>query len=291
MYIAIRDVTLFQAGFDDLCPGLTAVGLRCAEVALTRNLTLPAPLHSLRAGLPVGTPAEIAAAAATYAEANCSLCALFVPTNFNAPRRAPEAEWTVAAFRAAAGLGVGVVRVDGAMSGLDDLSRRQRVALFAETVATVLAATPGSPVRLAIENHGRQGNDLLWLDELLAATAPARVGLTLDPANLYGAGLALSGVYEAVERLAPRVFHVHVKNVTYPAELRERPRPLGWEYGRLVAPIPQGDLDYGRLLGLLRAARYAGALALEDESLALAPPAERPELLRQAVGYLQRSMV
>jgi sugar phosphate isomerase/epimerase len=287
MILAIRDATLFQAGFDDLCPGLHALGLEAAEVALTRNLTLPAPVDSLRHGLSVATPEGVAAAAAAYQRGGCTLCALFLPTNFNAPQREPEVAWTVAAVRLAASVGVGVVRVDGAMSGPDHLSREQRVELYLEAVESVLAATAGAPVRLAIENHGRQGNELPWLEEVLERTDPARVGLTLDPSNLYWAGLGLAEVYATVERLAPRVCHVHVKNVTYPARA---PRDLpAWEYGRHVAPIPEGDLDYRRLIGLLRAAGYSGALSLEDESLATFPPAERPELLRRAVEYLREA--
>jgi len=257
------------------------------EAALTSHLTLPAPVDSLHPGLSVRTPAEIAAAAEAYAACGCRLCALFLPTNFNAPRRDPEVDWTVTALEIARGLGVGVVRVDGAMSGPDHLTRRRRVALFTEAVERILAATPGSPVRLAIENHGRQGNDLAWLEEVLARTDPARVGLTLDPANLYWAGASLSEVYAAVERLAPRVFHVHLKNVRYPEAVRERSRPLGWEYGRCVAPVLAGDLDYRRILALLRAAGYAGALALEEESLAKVPPAERAGLLRKTVEALR----
>lgn len=287
MILAIRDVTLFQAGFDDLCPGLRELGLEAVEAALTRHLTVPAPTDSLRLGLSVRTPAEVAAARETYVAAECPVCALFVPTNFNAPRRDPEIEWTVAALGIAEGLGVGVVRVDGAMSGPDHLTRRRRVVLFTEAVERILAATPDCGVRLAIENHGRQGNDLAWLGEVLNRTDPQRVGLTLDPANLYWAGASLSEVYAWVARLAPRVFHVHLKNVRYPAGVRERTRPLGWEYGHCVVPVLAGDLDYRRVLGLLGEAGYDGALAIEDESLAKFTRAERPELLRQTVATLR----
>ena len=59
MFLAIRDVTLFQAGFDDLCSGLAEIGVRCVEAALTRNLTLPAPVNSLHHGLRVSEPDEV----------------------------------------------------------------------------------------------------------------------------------------------------------------------------------------------------------------------------------------
>ena len=162
------------------------------------------------------------------------------------------------------------------MSGPDRLSRRRRVGLYVRALEQVLAATPDSSVVLAVENHGRQGNDIHWLQELLAALPTPRVALTLDPANLYWAGYPLAEVYDLSAQFAPRVAHLHAKNLTYPANVRERRRPAGWEYGCCVCPLPEGDVDYPRLLRLLAAAGYPGALAVEDESLAKFPRPSAP---------------
>ncbi|HEY3396799.1 MAG TPA: TIM barrel protein [Armatimonadota bacterium] len=289
MQIALRDVTLYQAGFSSLRQGLQDLGLTAVELAVTRRLTLPAPEDSLGPGLPATTPEQQAEISRVYRAAGLTPCALFLANNFNALDPAAEIAWGLATVRLAESLGVPVVRLDGAMSGPDHLTRRRRLALYGGAVTSLLEATAGSSVALAIENHGRQGNDLPWLESLLADLDPARVGLTLDPANLYWAGYPLAEVYEATERLAPRVRHVHVKNLCYPEAVRETRRPLGWEYGCCVCPTPEGDLDYGRLVAILAAAGYAGALALEEESLGKYPPAERPALLARDVTYLQQA--
>jgi len=287
MYPAIRDVTLLQAGFDSLRQGLAELGVPAVEVAISRNLRVPASENSLEESWEVATPRQAEQVAQRYREAKVAPCALFIANNFNAPDREAEIAWTVAAVRAAEDLGVGVVRLDGAMSGHERLTRGRRADLYREALERVLAATDGSSVLLAIENHGRQGNDLAWLDQVLSDVEVARVGLTLDPANLYGAGYPLSEVYNLVEHLAPRVFHVHVKNIAYPAHMRERHRPRGWEYGCCVCPAHRGDLDYGRIIRLLATAGYQGALALEDESLGKFEPLERAQLLCETVVCLQ----
>ncbi len=286
MRLAIRDATLFQAGFDSLRQGLTAVGLTDVEVALTRDLRLPAPDDSLERGLSAVGEEAIGALAAAYREAGMRPCALFVANNFNAPQQSAEISHVIHAMQVAETLAVPVVRLDGAMSGPDRLSRRRRVALYLHAMEKILAAVSDSPVALAIENHGRQGNELLWVEEVLAALPPSRVGLALDPANLYWAGYPLAQVYELVAAWAPRTVHMHAKNLSYPAAVREQRRPAGWEYGCCVCPLPTGDLDYGRIGELLAGAGYRGAVSIEDECLPKYSPAARPAVLRQAVDYL-----
>lgn len=290
MYVSIREVTVFQAGFDSLRQGLQCLGLSAVEIALSRNLRIPALEDSLEASLSVATPEATAQAAHLYREASLRVSALFLANNFNAPDRKAEVAWAIEAVRVAEAFGARVVRLDGAMSGPDRLSRRRRVALYAECLQQVLEATPGSEVCLAVENHGRQGGDLAWLEELLAAMPSPRVGLTLDPANLYWAGYPLSRIYRIVARLAPRVRNVHVKNIAYPEPSRERQRPLGWEYGCCVCPAPEGDLDFERLACLLAATGYSGALTIEEEALAKYPPPERPRLLQGDVAYLRKAV-
>ncbi len=290
MFVGIRDVTLFQAGYDSLREGLKALGPVAVEVALTRDLRLPAPDDSLETAISAASTAQARQVAAAYAESDLRPCALFVANNFNGPDPTAEVAHVAAAVGVAEALGVPVVRLDGAMSGPDRLSRRRRAALYVHALERVLEVTPTAAVVLAIENHGRQGNDSAWLHAVLDDLPPPRVGLTLDPANLYWAGYPLSQVYALLEELAVRVAHVHVKNLTYPAALRERHRPVGWEYDRCVCPIPEGDLDFAKVAGLLKAAGYRGALVIEDESLAKACSAARPRLLQEAVTYLETAL-
>ncbi len=290
MFAAFRDVTLFQAGFDSLRQGLAALGLARVEVALTRNLCLPALEDSLHRSLSAASLPQAQQAASAYRSAGVEPCVLFVVNNFNGPDPQAEIAHVTRAVEVAQAMSVPIVRLDGAMSGPDRLPRRRRVALYVRAMEQVLQATPAAHVVLAIENHGRQGNDSHWLQEVLAALPPGRVGLALDPANLYWAGYPLSQVYDLIADFAPRVLHVHTKNLTYPPAMRERRRPAGWEYGSCVCPLPEGDLDYARVARLLAASGYQGALAIEDESLAKYPPPERPALLQWALRYLCSSL-
>ena len=66
---------------------------------------------------------------------------------------------------------------------------------------------------------------------------------------------------------APRVFHTHCKSIGYPAEMREKQRPIGWQYGKYHGPIYSGDIDFRRVVAILKKAGYANDLCIEDESL------------------------
>ena len=287
MYVAIRDVCIFQVGYPSIAQALDELELNAVEVAVERNLKIPAPAGP--AGdtkLSVATAADISAAAEVYQEKGLHVSGMFVANNFNAPRLEEEIQWVAAAARAGEALGADAVRLDAAMTGQRELPLEQRVTLYAEAVRQVLAATEDCQIPLAIENHGAQGNDPQWLHQVLAQIASPRVGLALDAANFYWAGHALSRVYEIAEELAPYVRHVHCKNIAYPTGHRQRPRQAGWEYGQYVAPTHQGDIDHSKIIGSLAAAGYRGGLNIEDESLPKFAPGQRRRVLRQVADYL-----
>ena len=104
---------------------------------------------------------------------------------------------------------------------------------------------------------------------LFAGVGSKRLGLTLDTGNFYWYGHPLSKVYELYEMFASRVFHTHCKSIGYPAEEREKQRPMGWQYVKYHGPIysgrhrfrPRGgDPEEGRLYERsLHRGRVAGA--------------------------------
>lgn len=47
MYIGIRDVCLFQASYETLAQGMDDLELDCVEVAVDRNMRIPAPAGAL----------------------------------------------------------------------------------------------------------------------------------------------------------------------------------------------------------------------------------------------------
>jgi sugar phosphate isomerase/epimerase len=87
--------------------------------------------------------------------------------------------------------------------------------------------------------------------------------------------------------LAGSVKHTHIKNIAYPPELREQQRPIGYEYGRYVCPIPDGDIDHRVVVGILRDAGYDGDLCIEDESLGKFSPDERRKVLQRDAEHLK----
>jgi len=287
MYVGIRDVCLFQAGYDNVAEAMDDLGLMAIEVAVDRNMCIPSAQGSLgRPRLSIADELAAVKASEVYARQGMQISGLLLANNFNADNRAAEIEWARQALEAAEIVGADAVRIDAAMTGQKRLPLSRRVDIFAAAVEDVLERTDGGTVPLAVENHGLQGNDPRWLASLLARVDDERFGLTLDAANFYWAGYPLSRVYELVAQFAPYARHVHCKNIDYPQRYRQRSRSLGWEYGQYVAPIHEGNIDHSKIVQILAEAGYQGGLHIEDESLAKFAPTERPRSLRQQVEYL-----
>jgi sugar phosphate isomerase/epimerase len=155
-------------------------------------------------------------------------------------------------------------------------------------LSEILQRTADSGVDLGIENHGGIGNDPEFLGYVLSTVNSPRLGLTLDSGNFYWRGWPLSKVYAIFERFARDVKHTHIKNIAYPEEVRESERAIGYEYGRYVSPIYEGDIDLSRYVRLLKQAGYSRDLCMEDESLGRFTEVERRENLRKGRQYLER---
>ena len=168
------------------------------------------------------------------------------------------------------------------------VERRQDI--FVRCVNHILMNTAGIPVDLGIENHGVQGNNPDFLLGLINRVGSTRLGVNLDIGNFYWAGYPLSELYVILQKLAPYTKHTHVKNINYPADLRNKRREAGYEYGKYVCPIPQGDIDIKRVVGYLRAAGYKRDLCIEDESLGRFDQETRRAHVRDAVEYLKRAI-
>jgi len=83
------------------------------------------------------------------------------------------------------------------------------------------------------------------------------------------------------------VFHTHCKSIKYPADQRERQRPMGWRYGEFTCPIDQGDIDFHRVVKILRDAGYRNDLCVEDESLGKLPEADLAATVAREIQYLR----
>jgi sugar phosphate isomerase/epimerase len=292
MYLSIRDETVFGAGYDNLAEGLRDLNLPAVELAVHENDTVPAltPKEG-RTRLKLTDPEDFAALKAQARDNGLRISALCMGNDFNADDKEGQIAWAVRTVRAAHDLGVPAIRVDAIMHGEQHLPLEERRRIVATMVRRILDETAETSVDLGIENHGYQGNDPEFLQGLLADADSDRLGLTLDSGNFYWRGWPLSRVYEIFEEFAPVVKHTHIKNIAYPPELRETQREIGYQYGRYVSPIHEGDIDHARYFAILRAAGYDRDLCLEDESLGKYAPEQRKANLRAAADFFRAQLM
>lgn len=288
MYLSIRDDVVFAAGYATLAEGLRDLNIPGIELFVKRDDTVSAlaPADG-KDRFKLTDPADLAELQAQAKANNIRIAALCMGNNFNAPDKEEEIAWAVRTVQAAQKLGAPAVRIDAIMSGERDLPLEERQRLVAEAVKKILAATEDTGVDLGIENHGFQGNDPAFVQGTLDAVGSPRLGLTLDSGNFYWRGWPLSKVYEIFTQFAPVVKHTHIKNIAYPPELRETMREIGYEYGKYVSPIHEGDIDHTRYFAALRAAGYDRDLCLEDESLGKYSVEERKANLRAAADFFR----
>ncbi len=286
MYISIRDSLVEHAGYPNIADGLKALDLSSVETQVDREFRVKC-LDRPGESLFLNADEQLAQYRDNLQAAGIQVCAFLLANNFNADDRQAEIAWVVAVVESAEKLGIPAVRIDSAMKGQDELDFGARVDLFSSALSAILAETANLDVQLGIENHGSQGNDPKFLGAVLDAVDSPRLGLTLDTGNFYWSGKPLSEVYEIIERFAPLTKHTHVKNINYPESEREKTRPLGWEYGKYVCPLDQGDIDLGKVIKILRSAGYSADLTIEDECLGKFREEERLNVLVRDIQHLK----
>jgi len=279
--VACRDVHLPVTRAKDCWAALRACGAAGVEAQISDDLSLP--------GLfPKGTYTaaesgwEKLKADMMFAQ-RPSITAFCMANHFEA-RPDFELDWVTKAARAAKALGVPAIRLDVVPQKLD---RPSFLKIATETLRKLIAATEDTGVRFGIENHGGTTNDPEFLQALFDGVGSKRLGLTLDTGNFYWFGHPLSKLYALYEQFAPRVFHTHCKNIKYPESEREKKRPVGWEYGKYNCPLDEGDIDFSRVVKILRAVGYANDLCIEDESLGKYPADEQGAILAREIKHLQ----
>lgn len=165
-------------------------------------------------------------------------------------------------------LGVGgLVLHPGAHLGAGEEAGVERVAA---SLDAVLAALPGSPVRVLLENTAGQGSCLGHRLEHLAAirarvAAPERVGVCLDTCHAFAAGYALhepAGYEEMWAEFAARIGFAALGCM----HLNDSLRPFGSRRDR-HAHIGEGEIGLGAFARLLHDPRLAGVpMIIETET-------------------------
>jgi L-ribulose-5-phosphate 3-epimerase len=286
MFVSIRDDVVLHGGFSSVVEGLRDLGIDAVEVHVRRDLTVlslvnPSQLHDL------SSPEGLKALETELAQNGVRISAFLLGNDFGRDDAEEQVEWMVKTVKTAHQLGINAVRVDAIVSGWESIGVDGAIRLFAENIKQVLEATDDTDVQLGIENHGTLGNRPEFLQAVFEVVSSPRLGLTLDTGNFYWFGHPLSRVYEIMRQFAPKVKHTHVKNIAYPPEMREQQRPIGYEYGRYVCPIYEGDINHSIVVEILREAGYNGDLCIEDESLGKFAPDERRSVLQRDAEHLK----
>ncbi len=281
--VTCRDAMLISLKQANTWSALAAIGADGVEIQVADDMTLPNMRN------PVG-PYSLAATTDVKRFGADAKAAGMRITGFcmsNQFERRPEAELALCGqvAAAAAALGVPAIRIDLRPEKLD---RDAFLRFSVDTMRKLIASTESTGVAFGLENHGNTTNDPAFITALMAQVKSKRLGVTLDTANLYWFGHPLAKLYGLYELLAPHVVHTHCKSIRYPAAERDRQRPMGWKYREYACPVDEGDIDFTRVVAILRKAGYNNDLCIEDEFLGKLSPTDATQRLAKQVQFLKR---
>jgi sugar phosphate isomerase/epimerase len=281
--VGCRDSHLKVAGQPDSWSCMKALGAEGTEASVGLSLACPNLFHPQRK-YTLATDEGISALKEDLGASGCRITAFCMSNRFD-EQLEQELESARRLVRAAQQLGVDAIRIDVVPR---KLSGDQFLPFAIDACKRLCAIAAGTPVRFGVENHGNITNNPQFLDKLFDGVGSDQLGLTLDTANFYWWGMHLKELYPTYEKFAPRVVHTHCKSIRYPADKQNVQREIGWEYDKYTCPLYEGDLDFKRIVQILRKANYRGDLCVEDESLGKYPQNEQAEILRKEIALLKR---
>jgi sugar phosphate isomerase/epimerase len=281
--VACRDAHLKTTGETDCWAALKALGADGVEVVVNDQLACPLLYHPDKK-YSIATPAGIEALRKDLSDHQIRITAFCMNNRFD-ERLEAELAMIKALLPVMDKLKVKAVRLDVVPHAI---AKDQFLPFAVSTGKKLCAMAEDTDAHFGIENHGSTTNDPVFLSALFSEVGSQRLGLTLDPNNLYWYGHPLEKVYRIIEQFASRCFHTHCKNIKYPAEKRETQRSIGWEYEKYNIALPDGDIDYHRVLALLRKGNYQGDLCLENECLGHYPQADHPAVLKRETAFLRK---
>lgn len=287
MYVSIRHCMVAEDCFSSPLAGMRHLSVDAFEVELTRDLQVCA--MDSYATVPLKSDEDARAYKKHLDGLGIRACCFLTACDFSAGNSESNIQWVTRALELGDVMGMTSIRIDSAMRRERELDFETRVHLFATNLRAALDRTAGSRVAMGIENHGFQGNNLAFQLNVYKEVASDRLGSTMDTGNFYWRGYPLSEVYGILRILAPYTKHTHLKNIKYPENTRETMREGGWEYGRFVAPLDEGDIDHAKVCRILAEAGYDGDLCIEDESLGhYKTPEERVAVLERDVAHVRQ---
>lgn len=280
--VTCRDVMLKRTEQPDCWAAMAAYGVDGVESDITDDLRLPS-LYYGDGTFSVADSASREGLMAALDKAQKRITAFCMHNRFE-ERPEFELEWCTKVAAIAKEMGVPAVRIDVVPRRMP---REQFLPFAVNLLRKIIDATEATGVKFAIENHGNTTNDPAFLDAVFEGVGSSRLGLTLDTGNFYWYGHPLSRLYEIYERFASRAFHTHCKSIAYPADMRDQQRPMGWEYQKYHCPIDQGDIDFAKVIAILRKANYSNDLCIENEALGRLNADQAIQTVRKEVQMLR----
>lgn len=282
MKIAIRDASLEPKSPEDLKEKMELVDVNIFELYIKKDITTAW-------GENVLFPDKQEELAVMLSKLKLKICAGLVESHLANKDCEPEIDYVVKASQVLLGLGVKILRIDVTSNEPDNAKDWQEyLPIAVKVVNECLLRTEKLGVEFAVENHGTITNKIEFLRALLKEVNSPRLGLTLDTANFYWYGYPLSEVYNIFEEFAPYVKHVHIKNINYPESEQEKTRQIGWEYGKYMSLLSQGNINMEKVVKILKKAKFKNALCIENESVNSKPIENRIEILKNDVEFLKQ---
>lgn len=282
--ITCRDVHLKEVGEPDSWSAMKAVGVDGVEVIVEFDGSCS---HLFAPGrkFTVADADGIKAVADEFRKHEKKITAFCLMNQFDV-RGEKEIDWVTKTAQAAAKLDVPAIRLDMWPHKIKD--QDEFLTFSIETGRKLVEGTKDLPVRFGVENHGGTTNRPEFTRKLFEGVGSKRFGLTLDAGNFYWFGHPLSKLYDICTEFAPWACHTHCKSIHYPEAEREKQREVGWQYDKYFCPIYEGDVDYKKIVAILRKAGYTNDLCIEDESLGKFPKEKRGEVLKKEAQFLRK---
>ncbi|HPP59573.1 MAG TPA: sugar phosphate isomerase/epimerase family protein [Candidatus Hydrogenedens sp.] len=284
MYIAIRDSVLLEV-FPNVVEGAKYLNINHIEFRLNNNFSV-ANLESDGEML-LETDEQILLYKEECQKQNLIVSALLTEFDLSMASFEKSVEWFKKAVHIAEALEAKVIRIDSMVQQEHLYTFGKKVELYTNVFSEVIAETDDTEIEFGLENHGREGNNPIFLWAVVKNIDSPRFGLTLDFGNFYWRGYPLSETETILKLLATYTKHTHIKNIAYPKTAQEIYREVGWEYDTYVCPIFQGDINIESVLIELKNADYNNVLCIEDESLHhYSDPEKKKEILQKDAEFL-----
>lgn len=284
MNISIRDDILMEA-FPSIQEGLKFLNLNNFELHLTDDFQS----FELKSNNKICLESEekLLFLKKELQEQDVYVSALLTGFDLSMHSAEQSVEWFKIVGKIAYKLGARVIRVDSSLQQESLYTFGEKVNLFTDIFSEVFMNLQGYPIEFGLENHGKDGNNPIFLLTIVQNINDPRFGLTLDFGNFYWRGYPLSETEAILKLLAPYAKHTHIKNIAYPKMSQEIYRETGWEYETYVCPIFEGDINIEYILTELKKLNYSNALCIEDESLGqFHDPDQKRKILKRDVEFL-----